>query len=227
MLITQEELTFSEKHGLSWYCCGPTVYSHSHLGHWRCYVTFDAIRNTLTNWFKVPTNYWMNITDIDDKIINKASELGQDHRVVSSKWEKDFFEQMNLLNVKRPDQVLRVSQHVPEIIDYIERIISNSFAYLAGGSVYFDVQRFKAQGFDYCKLVPSAFQENLAADLTNVSSAGKRNPADFALWKAAKLGEPSWHSPWGRGRPGWHIECSAIIQTCLKEGQQLDLHTGG
>lgn len=225
--MMQDELTFAEEFGLSWYCCGPTVYSHSHLGHGRCYVTFDAIRNTLENWFKVPTRYWMNITDIDDKIIAGAIQQRIDHRELSALWEADFLHKMDALNVRRPDKLLRVSQHIPEIIDYIQKIISNQYAYSEAGSVYFDLQKFQSDGHQYCRLLNSASQQASALEASNLQITEKRHQADFALWKSSKPGEPYWHSPWGKGRPGWHIECSAIIQTYLQENQKLDLHTGG
>ena len=223
----QAELTYSKQFGLSWYSCGPTVYSHSHLGHGRCYVTLDAIRNALQNWFKVPVSYWMNITDIDDKIIAGAAQQKMDHRELSARWEAAFLHKMDALNVRRPDRMLRVSQHLPEIIDYIEKIISNGYAYSVGGNVYFDVEKFQGDGHRYCKLQSSAYQVGGGLDPANQYAADKRHQADFALWKAGKPGEPNWHSPWGKGRPGWHIECSAIIQTYLQPNQTLDLHTGG
>jgi cysteinyl-tRNA synthetase len=208
---------------LNWYSCGPTVYSHSHLGHARCYITFDVMRNVLASQFNLDVNYVMNITDIDDKIINAANAQGIDSAVFARRWETDFFEVMQLLGVKFPDRVVRVSEYIPEILDYIKVIIENGFAYVANGSVYFDVQEFKNRGYKYCKLDPNAelSSEGASEDLE------KKSSKDFALWKKRKAGEPAWHSPWGEGRPGWHIECCAMIDSVFGGFGGIDLHTGG
>jgi cysteinyl-tRNA synthetase len=141
----QTELKAGQNRRLNWYSCGPTVYSHSHLGHARCYITFDVMRSILASQFNLDVTYVMNITDIDDKIINAANAQGIDSAVFARRWENDFFDVMQLLGVKVPDRVVRVSEYIPEILDYIKVIIDNGFAYVANGSVYFDVQEFKTE----------------------------------------------------------------------------------
>ena len=213
---------------VTWYCCGPTVYSHSHLGHARCYIVFDAMRRLLEHRFGLQVHFAMNITDIDDKIIAAASAAGTDFAEFASRWEADFFKLMGQLNVQLPDSVLRVSDYMPEIQAYIAQIEDNGYAYSANGDVYFDVEKFRKAGFDYCQLVPSAFQDPTLRPSDEVADqTGKKNIADFALWKKSKAAEPFWKSKWGNGRPGWHIECSALIKEIVPEGRKLTIHSGG
>lgn len=226
--MTQQDLRVDRGRPVTWYCCGPTVYSHSHLGHARCYVVFDAMRRILEARLGLAVHYAMNVTDVDDKIIRAAAEAGTTAAAVAQHWEADFFAQMARLNVRLPDRVLRVSEHVPDIVRYVEAIEANGFCYEAAGSVYFDVGRFRQAGFSYCKLAPLAARDDSPPDAGDSDMAQhKKSPADFVLWKQAKAGEPSWPSKWGPGRPGWHIECSAMIQTLLDDGQKLTLHSGG
>jgi cysteinyl-tRNA synthetase len=213
---------------VSWYCCGPTVYSHSHLGHARCYVVFDAMRRVLERRFGVNVRFALNITDVDDKIIHAANAAGSNYADFALFWEADFFEKMHALNVRLPDAVVRVSDFIPEIITYIEQIQANGFAYQTNSGVYFDVEKFRKAGFEYCQLMPSAFNdENLAEAGEPKETSEKRNPVDFALWKLAKPNEPFWPSKWGKGRPGWHIECSALIKEIFGNENKLDVHSGG
>lgn len=226
--MTQQDFTSDRRKPVTWYCCGPTVYSHSHLGHARCYVVFDTMKRIMEREFGLVVQYSMNITDIDDKIINAAAEAGQSTEAVANYWEADFFDKMAALNVQMPDKVLRVSEHVPDILRYIERIANNGYAYEVEGSVYFDINKFVEDGYTYCKLRPNAF----TADANEAYSPedcplSKRNPADFVLWKKSKVGEPFWMSKWGPGRPGWHIECSAMIQSILGLDEKLTIHSGG
>ncbi|KAI9203862.1 tRNA synthetases class I (C) catalytic domain-containing protein [Polychytrium aggregatum] len=348
----KEEFIPARSKLVSWYCCGPTVYSDSHMGHARAYITFDILRRIMEDYFGYDINYVMNITDIDDKIIlharykylfdqaksaasaltpelledvskawnffvekrlakfdpnaasqwdafatkietgggpnpadepkfqmyfkaaaasNEAIELakrqiasgtsGQEHahalldssrdvyslyldsikgstvtdpaifRDYAAFWENEYFKDMDALNIRRPDVLVRVSEYVPEIVSFVERIISNGFAYQSEGSVYFDTAKFdKHPDHNYAKLEPwSAGNVKLLqegeGDLSTSHPQGKRNPSDFALWKASKPGEPAWPSPWGEGRPGWHIECSAMAGEIL--GEKLDIHSGG
>ncbi|TPX66703.1 cysteine---tRNA ligase [Spizellomyces sp. 'palustris'] len=351
MTKSKEEFIPISGNRVGWYCCGPTVYDKSHMGHARAYITFDILRRILEDYFGYNVFYVMNITDVDDKIIREArykylfeslkaetnaltadligtveaawgayvtskfkthaprsidefgaflekyknggiaeateeakfdlfvktatrtvqalasaktslasGSTGKDaadhlldasrdvvaswidskhgHTVTDPKvfrefaayWEDEYFKDMDALNIRRPDVLTRVSEYVPEIVLYIEKIIQNGYAYEADGSVYFDTVRFdNAPNHNYAKLEPwSAGNTKLLqegeGDLTG-EAKGKKNPADFALWKKSKAGEPAWPSPWGAGRPGWHIECSVMASDVL--GEQLDIHTGG
>lgn len=209
---------------VNWYSCGPTVYSDTHLGHARCYIVADYIRRVLRDYFQYDINYVMNITDIDDKIINRSIELGVDFVEFARKWEKDYFQNMELLGVQPPNKLVRVTEYVPEIVKFIEKIIGNGYAYEANGSVYFDVGTFTSKGHHYCKLEPTSFNpEN--KDLEGNSD--KKSPSDFALWKKVKEGEPNWPSPWGNGRPGWHIECSCMVDEAFNNIPTIDMHYGG
>lgn len=198
------------------------------MGHARCYVVFDAMRRILERRFGVAVRFALNITDVDDKIIAAANATGSNYADFAKYWEADFFAKMAALNVRLPDAVVRVSDFIPEIVEYIEQIEKNGFAYEADGSVYFDVEKFKKAGFDYCQLMPSAFQDESLRDPGEPTDGiGKRSTADFALWKKAKPSEPYWESKWGRGRPGWHIECSSLIYEIFGKGNKLDVHSGG
>lgn len=213
---------------VTWYCCGPTVYNHSHLGHARCYIVFDTMKRIMEREFGLTVQYSMNITDIDDKIINAAAEAGQNTASFAHYWESEFFDKMAALNVQMPDKVLRVSEHLPEILMYIGRIVRNGYAYEVDGNVYFDIGKFVADGYSYCKLVPNAFNEESSSEHPPEDlEVFKRNPADFTLWKKSKPGEPFWISKWGPGRPGWHIECSAMIESILGLDEKLVIHSGG
>ncbi|KAF7212144.1 cysteinyl-tRNA synthetase [Nothobranchius furzeri] len=317
---------------VTWYCCGPTVYDASHMGHARSYISFDILRRILRDYFKYDVLYCMNITDIDDKIIKRARQNHLLHQykeknppagqilqdvlsaqkpfqeqlayttdpdkkqmlerldaavttalqplqaAVKSKaaddvlqplaqvllenskdllsdwldkqfgsqvaensifsvlpkfWEGEFHKDMEALNVLPPDVLTRVSEYIPEIVEFVDKIVSNGYGYESNGSVYFDTQKFDSSPqHSYAKLVPEAvgdqkaLQEgegdlSISADRLNE----KKSQNDFALWKSSKPGEPSWDSPWGKGRPGWHIECSAMAGSIL--GESMDIHGGG
>ena len=222
-----------------WYMCGPTVYDASHMGHARTYLGFDIIRRVLEDYFGYNVNLVMNITDIDDKIIMRSNERGVPFTELARHWEVDYLRDMEALGVRKPNVMTRVSEFMPEIISYIDRIISRGFAYMSGGSVYFDVKAFSgSEEHVYCKLVPtgSTNAELLAEGEGALSAqsdfaAQKKSQNDFALWKKSKEGEPSWDSPFGPGRPGWHIECSVMasdIFTKLGVPQgKMDIHSGG
>uniref|UniRef100_A0A4W6CHE3 Cysteine--tRNA ligase, cytoplasmic n=1 Tax=Lates calcarifer TaxID=8187 RepID=A0A4W6CHE3_LATCA len=315
---------------VTWYCCGPTVYDASHMGHARSYISFDILRRILRDYFKYDVLYCMNITDIDDKIIKRArqnylldqykekqpnaAQILQD--VLSARgpfqaylasttdpdkkqmlerldaavtaalqplqaamenkdeaadslaqvllesskdllaewldrqfgsqvtensifstlpkyWEGEYHKDMEALNVLPPDVLTRVSEYVPEIVEFVEKIVSNGYGYESNGSVYFNTSKFDAcPQHSYAKLVPEAVGDQKAlqegeGDLSISAErlSEKKSQNDFALWKASKPGEPSWDSPWGKGRPGWHIECSAMAGSIL--GESMDIHGGG
>uniref|UniRef100_A0A4W6CBP2 Cysteine--tRNA ligase, cytoplasmic n=1 Tax=Lates calcarifer TaxID=8187 RepID=A0A4W6CBP2_LATCA len=309
---------------VTWYCCGPTVYDASHMGHARSYISFDILRRILRDYFKYDVLYCMNITDIDDKIIKRArqnylldqykekqpnaaqilqdvlsaylaSTTDPDKKQMlerldaavtaalqplqaamenkdeaadslaqvlleSSKdllaewldrqfgsqvtensifstlpkyWEGEYHKDMEALNVLPPDVLTRVSEYVPEIVEFVEKIVSNGYGYESNGSVYFNTSKFDAcPQHSYAKLVPEAVGDQKAlqegeGDLSISAErlSEKKSQNDFALWKASKPGEPSWDSPWGKGRPGWHIECSAMAGSIL--GESMDIHGGG
>ncbi len=201
------------------YVCGPTPYAPAHIGHAYAAISFDTIRRAL-RFLGYDVRYVRNVTDVEDKIIKRANELGEDPMALAARFAADYNRDMGRFNVEPPDVEPRVSTHIAEIIAVIEKLIANGRAYPMEGDVYFSVESFptygKLSGMDLEKLRAG---ERVAID------ERKRDPADFALWKAAKPGEPSWPSPWGPGRPGWHIECSAMVVTHL--GETFDLHGGG
>ncbi|XP_039872679.1 cysteine--tRNA ligase, cytoplasmic-like isoform X2 [Simochromis diagramma] len=332
-LTRAKELFVPQKgNKVTWYCCGPTVYDASHMGHARSYISFDILRRILRDYFKYDVIYCMNITDIDDKIIKRArqnylldqykekqpqaAQILQDvlsartpfqaqlasttdpdkkqmlerldsavtaslqplQAAMESKaadevirplahvllenskdlladwldkqfgshvtensifsllpkyWEEDYHKDMKALNVLPPDVLTRVSEYVPEIVEFVRKIVSNGYGYESNGSVYFDTLKFDSSPqHSYAKLVPEAVGDQKAlqegeGDLSISAErlSEKKSPNDFALWKASKPGEPSWDSPWGKGRPGWHIECSAMAGSIL--GESMDIHGGG
>ncbi|RMC00174.1 hypothetical protein DUI87_22776 [Hirundo rustica rustica] len=299
--LTRSKEVFQPQNGkkVLWYCCGPTVYDASHMGHARSYISFDILRRVLRDYFKYDVFYCMNITDIDDKsfsvklnettdpdkkqlleriqntvksafdplqeavqaklsaeeinkcqetLLEEAKDLLSDwldtkfgsqvtDNSIFSKlpkfWEGEFHKDMEALNVLPPDVLTRVSEYVPEIVDFVKKIVDNGYGYVSNGSVYFDTMKFDAsEKHSYAKLVPEAVGDQKAlqegeGDLSISADrlSEKHSPNDFALWKSSKPGEPSWDSPWGKGRPGWHIECSAMGGSVL--GESMDIHGGG
>ncbi|KAJ4850009.1 hypothetical protein Tsubulata_016245 [Turnera subulata] len=201
------------------YVCGVTAYDLSHIGHARVYVTFDVLYRYLRH-LGYEVSYVRNFTDVDDKIIARANELGEDPIALSRRYCEEFLHDMELLHCLLPSVQPRVSDHMPQIIDMIKRILDNGCAYAVDGDVYFSVDKFR----DYGQLSGRKLEDNRAGERVAVDSR-KKNPADFALWKSAKEGEPFWESPWGPGRPGWHIECSAMSAAYL--GYSFDIHGGG
>ncbi|XP_063802395.1 cysteine--tRNA ligase, cytoplasmic isoform X2 [Pseudophryne corroboree] len=332
--LTRNKEVFVPQDGnkVTWYCCGPTVYDASHMGHARSYISFDILRRVLKDYFKYDVFYCMNITDIDDKIIKRARQnylfqqykeshpqaaavlrdvntalapfvqkIGEttdpdkkqmlekiqnavtaairpleeaisksacgkevqtyaqtlleesadllsdwldtkkggdvsDNSIFSQLpkyWEGEYHKDMDALNVLPPDVLTRVSEYVPEIVEFVQRIVDNGYGYVSSGSVYFSTAKFHASDKHYyAKLVPEAVGDQKAlqegeGDLSISADrlSEKQSPNDFALWKASKPGEPSWDSPWGKGRPGWHIECSAMAGSIF--GESMDIHGGG
>jgi cysteinyl-tRNA synthetase len=202
------------------YVCGMTVYDLCHLGHARVMVVFDVIYRYLkVKGYQV--TYIRNITDIDDKIINRANEQGRPFTELTDQFIRAMQEDAAALGVLPPDGEPRATGHIDEILEMIRRLIENGHAYLAeNGDVYYDVRSFPAYG----KLSGKSI-EDLRSGARVEPDEGKRDPLDFVLWKAAKPAEPAWDSPWGKGRPGWHIECSAMSTSCL--GDTFDIHGGG
>jgi len=223
--LTQTEQTFetAEPGHARIYVCGPTVYDFSHLGHVRCYVVYDVLyRHLLASGYRV--TYARNITDVDDKILKRAAERGENPSDVAERFTVAFREDMDRLGNKRPTIEPKVSGTIPEIIAIIETLIARGHAYASAGDVYFDV----ASDPDYGKLSHRNLEQMLAGasgrlDADEVDR--KKHPADFALWKGSNEGQWGWQSPWGYGRPGWHIECSAMAKAHL--GESFDLHGGG
>jgi cysteinyl-tRNA synthetase len=201
------------------YVCGPTTYNYIHLGNARPLIFFDTVRRYFA-YRGYLVDYVQNFTDIDDKIINRAGEEGEDPLALAQKYINEYFRDAGALNVRRADTHPRVSGHMPEIIEMIDTLIKNGNAYVVEGDVYFEVRSFSAYG----RLSGRSLDDLRAGARVEVDSR-KRDPLDFALWKAAKPGEPSWESSWGPGRPGWHIECSAMSLKYLGEG--FDIHGGG
>jgi cysteinyl-tRNA synthetase len=201
------------------YVCGVTVYDDAHIGHAMSALVFDVIRRYL-EYRGYEVRHVVNFTDVDDKIINRANALGRDPKELAESYVAEFFEELKALNILPAKAYPRATETMPEIIRFIADLIEGDHAYAAGGDVYFRV----ASDPNYGKLSGRNLQDMLAGTRFEVDER-KENPADFALWKAAKPGEPFWPSPWSDGRPGWHIECSAMS---LKElGRQIDIHGGG
>uniref|UniRef100_A0A8V5FHU5 Cysteine--tRNA ligase, cytoplasmic n=1 Tax=Melopsittacus undulatus TaxID=13146 RepID=A0A8V5FHU5_MELUD len=285
--LTRNKEIFQPQNGkkVLWYCCGPTVYDASHMGHARSYISFDILRRIFRDYFKYDVFYCMNITDIDDKIIKRArqnylfdqyrenksapDQLLEDVKTASELFSvklnettdpdkkqmleriqnavKSAFgplqeavqaklseEEINSCHeVLPPDVLTRVSEYVPEIVDFVKKIVDNGYGYVSNGSVYFDTVKFDSnEKHSYAKLVPEAVGDQKALQegegdlsISPDSLSEKHSPNDFALWKSSKPGEPSWDSPWGKGRPGWHIECSAMAGSIL--GESMDIHGGG
>ncbi|MCP4305120.1 MAG: cysteine--tRNA ligase [bacterium] len=204
---------------VSMYVCGATVQSRPHVGHGRYAVVFDVVRRYF-EWLGYDVTYVRNITDVDDKIINAANEMGITIEEVVEIAGGAFRSAYESLNVAAPDIEPRATEHIPEMIEMIEELISRDHAYPADGDVYFSVRSFP----DYGKLSGRNIDELRSGERIEPGE-GKRDPLDFAVWKGAKPGEPSWDSPWGPGRPGWHIECSAMAHKYLGVG--FDIHGGG
>ena len=201
------------------YVCGPTVYDYFHIGNARSFIMADVLRKYL-EYKGYNVKYIMNLTDIDDRIIKKSIEEKIEAKLVAEKYTKAFFDDIEKLKVKQADVYPKATDHVQEIVDFIKQLEEKSFAYNVDGNVFYDVSKFH----DYGKLSGKKLDELEAGARVDVNEE-KKNPLDFALWKKAKEGEPFWESPWGKGRPGWHIECSAMSGKHL--GETFDIHAGG
>ena len=215
----KEEFVPREPGKVGIYVCGVTPYNDPHVGNARPFVTWDVIRRFLEHEGYDVTHV-QNFTDIDDKIINKANEEGVTWDVICNRYIDAYFDVMDKLNVKRAHIYPRVSEHIPDIIKTVQTLIDNGYGYVIDGDVYYRVKNFKYYG----ALSGRNLDDMMAGARVDVDDR-KENPMDFALWKAAKPGEPSWESPWGKGRPGWHIECSTMSTKYL--GNSFDFHGGG
>lgn len=215
----KEKFIPRDKDKVSMYVCGPTVYNFIHIGNARAYIAFDVIHRYL-EYRGYDVTYVRNLTDVDDKIIKKANEDKVSVSDVTTKFTKAFHNDMELLGVKPPEVEPKATETIPDMIKMIEGLIDKGFAYEVDGDVYYRVKAFKGYG----KLSKRSLEEMVSGARVEIDDR-KEDPMDFALWKKAKEGEPSWESPWGNGRPGWHIECSAMSLKYLGEG--FDIHGGG
>ncbi|MFA4876057.1 MAG: cysteine--tRNA ligase [Methanoregula sp.] len=198
------------------FVCGPTVYDYSHIGHARTYTVFDVLAKYL-RWTGREVFYLQNITDVDDKIINRAREEGVSQSELARKFEREYLQDMQALGINAVSYYARATTHIPEIIDQIRRLVERGVAYTTENGVYFDLDTFDGNG--------ELSGQERAKRISRVTDDSKHNPNDFALWKLGEYGEYTWDSPWGRGRPGWHIEDTAISEKYF--GQQYDIHGGG
>ena len=204
---------------VSMYVCGPTVYDSCHIGHARSVVVFDVIFRYLKA-IGFDVIYVRNFTDVDDKIINRAEQTGVDPIEIAEKYIKEFYADMDNLNIERATIEPRATQHIGKIIELIEILLKKGIAYRINGDIFYSVEKFE----NYGKLSGRKLEDMEAGARVDIDER-KRNPFDFALWKSLKPGEPFWDSPWGKGRPGWHIECSAMSSAYL--GETFDIHGGG
>jgi cysteinyl-tRNA synthetase len=201
------------------YACGVTVYDLCHIGHARATVVFDVIFRYL-RFLGYEVTYVRNITDVDDKIIKRANAEGVTWEEIAQRYTREFTADMDVLGLEKPTHEPKATDHLGGMIRVVERLVERGYAYQANGDVFFSVEKFR----DYGKLSKRGLDQMRAGARVEVDER-KRNPLDFALWKASKPGEPAWESPWGKGRPGWHIECSVMSQEYL--GDTLDIHGGG
>lgn len=223
--LTRTKVRFIPKDSktISWYQCGPTVYAESHIGHARTYVGLDIIRRIFKDYLGYNVLMCQNVTDIDDKIIMRSSERNMNFRDLASKYEKEFNEDMVALGVEQADMSTRVSEYVPQIVDYIQELVNKGIAYESNGSVYFNVAAFEAAGHKYGKLMPEQIgnSELLAEGEGSLTAKDdKKSSSDFVLWKRTKeqkegIVEPSWPSPWGGGRPGEELYFVFIVVLML------------
>jgi cysteinyl-tRNA synthetase len=216
-----------QKKKVGMYCCGPTVYDFAHIGNWRTFVFADLVRRTL-EFSGYEVKHVMNITDVEDKIIKRVRENKTTLREFTGQFETAFLDDLKALGCREPHQKPRATEHIPEIIALIEKLVARGVAYKAAdGSVYFSIEKYRGCGCCYGQLLKLNLDEMRAGERVASDEYEKESVADFALWKAfvPEDGEVTWDSPWGKGRPGWHIECSAMSIKAL--GETFDLHLGG
>ena len=225
--LTRRESPFEplEPKKVRMYCCGVTVYDYCHVGHARAYIVWDMVRRYLM-WRGYSVRYVQNFTDIDDKILDRARETNSTMEAVAERFIDEYFADMDKLNILRADEYPRATHSMDGIKRLIHELENKGYAYASGGDVYYNVRKFA----DYGKLSGRKLEEMQAGasgrlETAEIEAQKKRDTSDFALWKSAKPGEPAWESSWGKGRPGWHIECSAMVRDCL--GETIDIHCGG
>lgn len=219
MTRQKEEFVPNEAGKVKMYVCGVTPYNHPHIGNARPFITWDVIKRYLTHC-KYEVYHVQNFTDVDDKIIKAANTEGVTWDTIANRYIASYFEVMDKLNILRADIYPTVSEHMTEIIALVQGLVDKGYAYIVDGDVYYSVEKFD----DYGKLSGRDIEDMKAGARVDVDER-KQHPMDFALWKSAKPGEPAWGSPWGKGRPGWHIECSAMSLKYL--GNSFDFHGGG
>ena len=219
MTMKLEEFVPLEPGKVKMYACGPTVYNYIHVGNARPIIMFDVLRRYL-EYRGYEVTFVQNFTDVDDKIINRAKEEGIDSSAVAEKYIAEYWKDVTALGVRPATVHPKATENIGQIIKLVKVLIEKGYAYEVNGDVYYRTLKFK----DYGKLSHQPIEELQSGARVDVND-GKENPLDFALWKAAKPGEPSWNSPWGKGRPGWHIECSAMSNRYL--GKTMDIHCGG
>ena len=219
MTRQKEEFVPLHENTVNMYSCGPTVYNFFHLGNARPFIIFDQLRRYFEyRGYKV--NFVQNFTDIDDKMINKANELGITVKELGEQYIEEYFKDAKALGIKEATHHPKATEHIEEIIKIVSTLIEKGFAYEADGDVYFQTSKFK----EYGKLSKQPLEDLELGARININEL-KKEPLDFAVWKKQKEGEPAWESPWGMGRPGWHIECSAMANKYL--GETIDIHSGG
>lgn len=201
------------------YVCGPTIYDYFHIGNARSFVMSDILRRYL-EYKKYDVTFAMNLTDVDDKLIKKANEENVTVEKVAEKYADAFFEDITKLGIKKADIYPKATEHMTEIVDLIKNLVDKDYAYNIDGNVFYDIHKFK----EYGKLSGKNIEDLESGARIEINDE-KKNPLDFSLWKKAKPNEPYWESPWGNGRPGWHVECSAMSMKHL--GQTIDIHAGG
>lgn len=216
---TKEEFVPLEEGKVKMYVCGPTVYNYIHIGNARPFIIFDTLRRYL-EYRGYDVTYVQNFTDVDDKIINRSHEEGISPEEVAAKYIKEYFVDCDGLGIKRATVHPQVTDNIQQIIEFIKELEDKGYAYVVNGDVYFDTNKFEGYG-----KLSGQKQEDLEAGARIEVNDQKRHPMDFVLWKAKKEGEPGWDSPWGEGRPGWHIECSVMSKRYL--GETIDIHAGG
>jgi cysteinyl-tRNA synthetase len=215
----KEEFIPLEEGKVKMYVCGVTVYDRCHIGHARAAVVFDVIYRFLRH-LGYQVTYVQNYTDVDDKIIKRAQQEGVSSQVIAERYIREHAQDMEALGMENPTHQPKATENIPQIVALVQKLVEKGFAYPVEGDVYFSVEKFGSYG----KLSGRDLEEMKAGARVEVDER-KKNPLDFALWKASKPGEPEWESPWGKGRPGWHIECSAMSQRYL--GESFDIHGGG
>lgn len=215
----KEEFTPLTPGKVKMYVCGVTPYNHPHIGNARPFITWDVIRRYL-EYSGYEVYHVQNFTDVDDKIINTANNEHVTWDVVANRYIASYFEVMDKLNVRRAHVYPKVSEHIPDIVAMVQTLVDKGFAYVVDGDVYYSVEKFPGYG----RLSGRSLEDMKAGARVDIDER-KQHPMDFALWKSAKPGEPSWDSPWGKGRPGWHIECS--VMSCKYLGSSFDFHGGG